>query len=74
MKTRYFDDPVSVHYRGDLDWHDAVALGVRRTDENTYDVLIVEGRNRDTDIVAWVPRSRVRVAAAAMTGPAGASN
>lgn len=73
MTTRYFDDPVIVHYRGDLDWRDALALGVRRTDEDTYDVLILAGHNRDTDVVAWVPRSRIRVADAAMACSAGSS-
>lgn len=65
MKTCYFHPPVSVQYRGDEDWHQALALGVRRAKRNT-DVLILERDSRDAEQTAWVPRSRIRAADASL--------
>lgn len=67
MTTRYFHPPVIVWYLGDEDWHQALALGVRRTKHDRYHVLIIERRSRGTENTRWVPRSRIRAADAAMT-------
>jgi hypothetical protein len=68
VTTRYFDDPVVVCYRGDPDCcRKVLALGVRRTEGDTYDVLIIEGHTQGVENTSWVPRSRIRVPDAAMT-------
>lgn len=68
MTSRYFDEPVLVHYRNDSDWQRAIALGVRRSDDDTYDVLIMQAHGEDDEsVAAWVPRSRIRVEDAAMS-------
>ena len=66
MTSRYFDEPVIVHYRKDLSWQRVLALGVRRSDHDTYDVLIMQAQYEGDDSVSWVPRSRIRVEDAAM--------
>lgn len=66
MTSRYFDEPVIVHYRTDAYWQRALALGVRRSDDDTYDVLIMQAHTEGDESVSWVPRSRVRVEDAAM--------
>ena len=66
MTSRYFDEPVIVHYRIDANWQRALALGVRRSDDDTYDVLIMQAQNEGAESVSWVPRSRVRVEDTAM--------
>jgi len=66
VTSRYFDEPVIVHYRTDSYWQRALALGVRRSDDDTYDVLIMQAHSEGDESVWWVPRSRVRVEDAAM--------
>ena len=66
MTSRYFDEPVVVHYRNDVSWQRVLALGVRRSDDDTYDVLIMHAHGDSADDVSWVPRSRIRVEDAAM--------
>ena len=61
MTTRYFDEPVVVHYRKDSQWQRVLALGVRRTADNTYDVLIAHSDSEGTGNTTWVPRSLIRV-------------
>ena len=73
MVTRYFDEPIPVHYRTDTEWKRVPALGVRRSGKR-YEVLIdlgaadePSGTSTDT---AWVPRARIRVEDPAMAcGP-----
>ena len=66
MTSRYFDEPVIVHYRNDVSWQRVLALGVRRSDDDTYDVLIMQAHHEGDESVSWVPRSRIRVEDAAM--------
>jgi hypothetical protein len=66
VTSRYFDEPVIVHYRTDVSWQRALALAVRRSDDDTYDVLIRQRHHEGDESVSWVPRSRIRVEDAAM--------
>jgi hypothetical protein len=66
VTSRYFDEPVIVHYRIDSYWQRALALGVRRCDDDTYDVLIMQAQSEGAESVSWVSRSRIRVEDAAM--------
>lgn len=59
MTTHYFP-PVIVCYRVGQDCCQALALGVRRTEHDRYEVLIIERLGRGTEGAMWVPRSRVR--------------
>ncbi len=68
MVTRYFDEPVLVHYRTDFAWTRVPALAVRRSGKR-YEVLIARGGHEAGDEAvdsAWVPRSRIRVEDPAM--------
>jgi len=65
MVTRYFDEPIPVHYRTDTEWKRVPALGVRRSDKR-YEVLIDLGARGEPTDTAWVPRSRIRVEDPAM--------
>lgn len=67
MTTRYFEEPVVVHYRSDSHWQRVLALGVRRTADNTYDVLIAQPDSEGTGSTTWVPRSLIRVPDTATT-------
>ncbi len=67
MTTRYFDPPVIVCYRKEHEWRQAVALGVRRTRQDSYVVLIIDRHSGGADATAWVPRSRVRASDVSMT-------
>jgi hypothetical protein len=66
VTSRYFDEPVIVHYRDHVGWQRALAVGVRRSDDHTYDVLIMRTHHQGDESVSWVPRSRIRVEDAAM--------
>ena len=65
MVTRYFDEPISVHYRTDFEWTRVQALGVRRSGKR-YEVLIGLDAEDETTDSAWVPRSRIRLEDPAM--------
>jgi len=66
VTTRYFDEPVVVDYRNASEWRRVLALGVRRTTGNTYDVLIARADGDGGETLTWVPRSLIRVPHAAM--------
>ena len=72
MVTRYFDEPIPVHYRTDSECKRVPALGVRRSTARRYEVLIDLGasdsgapgdlgESAETTDPVWVPRSRIRV-------------
>jgi hypothetical protein len=65
MVTRYFDEPIPVHYRADSEWKRVLALGVRRSGKR-YEVLIVLATGDEATDTAWVSRSRIRVEDPAM--------
>jgi len=66
MVTRFFDEPVPVLYRTDGAWLRVPALGVRRSAGMHYEVLVDLASGDGAEDVAWVPRSRIRVADPAM--------
>jgi hypothetical protein len=51
------DEPVEVHYVTNANRHRVLALGVRRSEDDTYGVLIADGDHDDAELALWVPRS-----------------
>jgi hypothetical protein len=72
--TRYFEEPFPVCYRRNSDWTRVLALAVRRSWDERYEVLIDLGAPDAGDSApdtapdtAWVPRARIRAEDPAMT-------
>jgi hypothetical protein len=51
------DEPVEVHYMTDARRQRVLALGVCRSEDDTYGVLIADGDHDDAELALWVPRS-----------------
>jgi len=71
VRTHQFDEPLIVHYRAAATWHMVLALAVRKSEQNIYEVLIMHGHSEGTENMSWVPRSRIRDADAALPCAAG---